>query len=92
MDSGDGSVAAQCRRCARLWFCDDLTIDETQQAHLVDIQKQPIKSCGKRNIPLLIEGYRQEVPSLIDFDFADVACPVLSLERHIAKGYMFLFG
>lgn len=74
------------------WFGDDLTRDEKQKVRLVDILKQPIKSCGKRSVPLFVEGYGQEVPTLTEFNVANVAYPMLSFARLISKGCAFSFG
>lgn len=71
---------------------DDLTIDEDQRVQLADFQKHPIKNDRKRHILLFIEGYRQEVSALVEFDMAVVACRVPSLGCVVAKGYRFSFG
>lgn len=57
----------------------------------VGIQKQPIKSYGKRNMPLRIEASNHQPPALVEFDVAVMAHPVLSRGRLNSNGYMFSF-
>lgn len=60
--------------------------------HLVDIQKEPISTTMGRGTSLFIEGYCPEVSSLIEFDVANVAHPVLSSGRLTSKGHTLAFG
>lgn len=59
---------------------------------LVDIQKQPSKSYGKRSIAFFIEGSGEEVSASMEFEVAEVAYQVLSLGRLVAKGYASSIG
>lgn len=59
---------------------------------LADIQKQPIKSYKKRNIPFFIDCYGEEASASVEFDAADASCPVFRLEKLIENGYTFIFG
>lgn len=56
------------------------------------MQKQSIRSYGKRDIPLSIAGHCEEMSASVEFDVADVAYSALGLRGAHCEGLHNAFG
>ena len=68
--------------CPYAW-CSDISVNDKEKAYLQDIQQCRIPSHGSRVVPLELWGPEGTVQCKVKFDVADVAYPVVSLEKMI---------
>ena len=67
--------------------CSDISVNDKEKAYLQDIQQRRIPSHGSRVVPLELWGPEASVQCKVNFDVADVACPVVSLGKVIESGF-----
>ena len=75
LDSGSVSTA-----CSYAW-CSDISVNDGDKVYLQDIQQRRITSHRSRVVPLDLWGPEGRVECKVKFDVAEVAHPVVSLER-----------
>ena len=66
-------------------------MNDGDTVYLQDIQQRRIPSYGSRVVPLMLWGPEERVECKVKFDVADVAYPVVSLEKMIESGSTFSF-